>query len=318
MASLPQASCWIGIDVAKDRLDVHLRPSEQRCALRTDAAGLAELVRRVQAARPEGIVLEASGGLERPLTHALAAAGVPYSVVNPRRLRAFATGLGWLAKTDRIDARALARYGELARPQATAPAPPQQLRLAALSARRRQLLGLKGQEANRLARVTEPLLQQQLAATLALLARQLAEIDAALTQALARDPELAPRAALIQSMPGAGPRLAQALLAGLPELGQLNRKQIASLAGLAPHPKDSGRQQKKRAIQGGRGAVRRVLDMAAMAAIQRNPACRALYRRLLAHAKPPKLALTAVMRTMLTTLNAMLRHNLPWHAHLPA
>jgi transposase len=221
MASLRQGSCWVGIDVAKDRLDVHLRPSEQRFAVSTDPAGLAELVRRAQAARAEGIVLEASGGLERPVTHALAAAGLPCSVVNPRRVRAFATGLGWLAKTDRIDARALARYGELARPQPSPPAGPQQARLAALSARRRQLLGLKGQEANRLARVAEPLLRQQIEATLALLDSQLAEIDAALTQALARDPELAQRVALIQSMPGAGPRLAQALIAGLPELGRL-------------------------------------------------------------------------------------------------
>ena len=292
------------------------QPSGETRSLPHDAAGLKRLLRWLLALAPKLVVVEATGGLERRLVRALSAAGLAVAVVNPRQARRFAQALGLLAKTDRIDARGLALYAERIRPEPRPQPSPELERLAALVARRRQLIDLGVQEHNRRGQAVDALVRRQIERTLALLARQRAEVEAALGEAIAADPDWCARRALIQSMPGAGAGLAHLLIAQLPELGRLSRKQIASLAGLAPHPRDSGRRHQRRSIGGGRGALRAVLYMAAMSAIRCNPLYRQLHQRLRGCGKPAKLALVAVMRHMLVALNAMLRDNRPWQPAL--
>jgi transposase len=312
MPRIAQEPAFVGIDVSKERLDAHARPSGAARCLPHDAAGLKALLRWLLALAPTLVVVEATGGLERRLARALSAAGLAVAVVNPRQARRFAQALGLLAKTDRIDARGLALYGERIRPEPRAQPSPELERLAALVARRRQLIDLGVQERNRRGQAADPLVRRQIDATLALIARQRVEVEAALGAAIAADPAWGARRALIQSMPGAGAGLAQLLIAQLPELGGLGRRQIASLAGLAPHPRDSGRRHRHRSIGGGRGALRAVLYMAALSAIRCNPLYRQLHQRLRGRGKPAKLALVAVMRHMLVALNAMLRDHRPW------
>ena len=312
MPRITPEMAFVGIDVSKERLDVHARPSGETRGLTHDAAGLKTLLRWLLALAPTLVVVEATGGLERRLVRALSTAGLAVAVVNPRQARRFAQALGLLAKTDRIDARGLALYAERIRPEPRAQPSPELERLAALVARRRQLIDLGVQEQNRLGQAVESLVRRQIADTLALIARQRAEVEAALGDAIADHPAWCVRSALIQTMPGAGAGLAHLLIAQLPELGRLSRKQIASLAGLAPHPRDSGRRHQHRSIGGGRGALRAVLYMAAMSAIRCNPLYRQLHQRLRGCGKPAKLALVAVMRHMLVALNAMLRDNRPW------
>jgi transposase len=229
------------------------------------------LLRWLLALAPALVVVEASGGLERRLVRALSTAGLAVAVVNPRQARRFAQALGLLAKTERIDARGLALYAERIRPAPRAQPSPELERLAALVARRRQLIDLGVQEQNRLGQAVDALVRRQIDDTLALIARQRAEIEAALGDAIADHPAWCARRALIQTMPGAGAGLAHLRIAQLPELGRLRRTQIASLAGLAPHPRDSGRRRQHRSIGGGRGAVRAVLYMAALSAIRCKP-----------------------------------------------
>lgn len=312
MTSIAQEPVYVGIDVSKDRLDAHARPSDATRCLSHDAAGLKTLLRWLLALAPALVVVEATGGLERRLVRALGAAGLAVAVVNPRRARRFAQALGLLAKTDRIDARGLALYGERIRPAPRAQPSPELERLAALIARRRQLIDLGVQEQNRRGQAADALVHRQIDDTLALLARQRAEVEAALGDAIAAHAAWSVRRALIQTMPGAGAGLAHLLIAQLPELGRLSRKQIASLAGLAPHPRDSGRRHQHRSIGGGRGALRAVLYMAALSAVRCNPLYRQLHQRLRSRGKPAKLALVAVMRHMLVALNAMVRDNRPW------
>lgn len=316
MPRITPERAFVGIDVSKEQLDVHARPSGETRSLPHDAAGLKRLLRWLLALAPRLVVVEATGGLERRLVRALSAAGLAVAVVNPRQARRFAQALGLLAKTDRIDARGLALYAERIRPEPRPQPSPELERLAALVARRRQLIDLGVQEHNRRGQAVDALVRRQIERTLALLARQRAEVEAALGEAIAADPDWCARRALIQSMPGAGAGLAHLLIAQLPELGRLSRKQIASLAGLAPHPRDSGRRHQRRSIGGGRGALRAVLYMAAMSAIRCNPLYRQLHQRLRGCGKPAKLALVAVMRHMLVALNAMLRDNRPWQPAL--
>ena len=316
MPRITPERAFVGIDVSKEQLDVHARPSGETRSLPHDAAGLKRLLRWLLALAPKLVVVEATGGLERRLVRALSAAGLAVAVVNPRQARRFAQALGLLAKTDRIDARGLALYAERIRPEPRPQPSPELERLAALVARRRQLIDLGVQEHNRRGQAVDALVRRQIERTLALLARQRAEVEAALGEAIAADPDWCARRALIQSMPGAGAGLAHLLIAQLPELGRLSRKQIASLAGLAPHPRDSGRRHQRRSIGGGRGALRAVLYMAAMSAIRCNPLYRQLHQRLRGCGKPAKLALVAVMRHMLVALNAMLRDNRPWQPAL--
>ncbi|HET8628892.1 MAG TPA: IS110 family transposase [Thermomicrobiales bacterium] len=302
---------YVGIDVSKSRLDVALRPEGQGWRADNDAAGIAALVARLDALRPALIVLEATGGYERPLAAALAAAGLPAAVVNPRQARDFAKATGQLAKTDRLDARALARFAEAVRPPARPVPNAAAQALAAALARRRQVVAMLTAEQNRLPTAAAEI-QPHIAAHIAWLEDDLARVDAELAQAIAADPAWRERHDLLRSVPGVGPVLATTLLAELPQLGSLTRQEVAALAGVAPLNRDSGTLRGKRAVWGGRAQVRGALYMAALVATRCNPAIRAFYARLCAAGKPKKVALTACMRKLLTILNAMLQHHTPW------
>lgn len=308
-------SVFVGIDVSKDRLDVALRPSGDRWAVANEEPGLATLVERVRGLSPTLIVLEATGGLEAPLTGALAAAGLPVVVVNPRQVRDFAKATGTLAKTDALDARILAQFAEVIRP-ALRPLPDAATQaLSALLARRRQLIGMRTAEQNRLGPAPPPL-RKGIRAHIAWLARQLARTDDDLAQAIRESPVWREKDDLLQSAPGVGPVLATTLVAGLPELGTLSRQQVAALVGVAPLNRDSGTLRGRRRVWGGRAQVRTALYMAALTATRYNPVIRAFYARLCAAGKAKKVALTACMRKLLTILNAMLKHRTPWQHHV--
>jgi transposase len=303
--------CFVGIDVSKDHLDVHVHPLGQAFRLANDPDGIADLVQRLLALAPQGVVAEATGRLEAPLAAACAQAGLPLSLVNPRQARDFAKGLGRLAKTDRVDAAALARFAEAVAP------PPRPLpdaaaqAFAALVTRRRQLLDMRTAERNRLATAAEAV-RPDIRKHIAWLERRLARLDDELAAAVQASPLWRAKEDLLRGVTGIGPTVARTLLAALPELGTLGRKQIASLVGLAPRARDSGRFRGQRHIGGGRAEVRSVLYMASLSAARYNPVLRPFYQRLRAAGKLAKVALVAVARKLLTILNAMLRDNRPW------
>jgi transposase len=303
--------CYVGIDVAKARLDVAIRPGGDGWHVANDAAGVATLVTRLHDLQPTLVVLEATGGYERPLATALAAAGLPLAVVNPRQARDFAKATGKLAKTDALDAQALAHFAAAVQPPVR-PVPDADARaLAAILARRGQVVAMLTAEQQRLATALPPM-QERIAAHLAWLEEELATLDGELARAIREDPVWREHAALLRRVPGVGPVLATTLLADLPELGTLTRQQVAALAGVAPLNQDSGKRRGKRAVWGGRGRVRAVLYMATLAAARFNPVIKAFYDRLLAAGKAKKVALTACMRKLLTILNAMLARRTRW------
>lgn len=302
---------YIGIDVSKHRLDYAASASEPGGHVSNDALGVSELVERIQALRPTLVVLEATGGLERLAVAALAQASVPVVVVNPRQVRDFARAIGELAKTDRIDARVLALFGERVRPEVR-PLPDATTHLLdALVTRRRQISDMLVAEKNRLSLAPSPV-QKQIRAHIRWLERQLKTTERELDEALETSPLWRERDNLLQSVPGVGPATSRTLLAELPELGRLNRREIAKLVGVAPLARDSGLSRGKRQVWGGRASVRTVLYMAALVATRCNPVIRTFYRRLLAAGKAKKLALTACMRKLLVILNALIRDRSPW------
>lgn len=305
---------FVGIDVAKRTLDVALRPQATQWRTANDPAAIQQLVATLSPYHPTRLVVEATGGLERPLVAALTAAGLPVRVVNPRWVRDFARATGRLAKTDTLDARLLAQFAAQAElsPQLLPDADTQ--RLAALRQRRRQVQEMLTAEKNRLG-CALPEMQADIQAHIDWLKERLAQLDDALAQAVDSRPAWQAQAALLRSVPGVGPVTVHTLLALLPELGHLNRKAIAALVGVAPLNRDSGRQHGKRSVWGGRGPVRAVLYMAAVAAVRCNPVLRAFYEQLRTAGKPAKVALTACMRKLLTILNAMVRHGTPWNPH---
>jgi transposase len=308
-------SVFVGIDVSKDRLDVALRPSGDRWAVANEEPGLATLVERVRGLSPTLIVLEATGGLEAPLTGALAAAGLPVVVVNPRQVRDFAKATGTLAKTDALDASILAQFGEVIRP-ALRPLPDAATQaLSALLARRRQLIEMLTAEKNRLGPAPPPV-RKGIRAHIAWLARQLARTDDDLASAIRESPVWRAKDDVLRSTPGVGPVLATTLVANLPELGTLSRQQIAALVGVAPLNRDSGTLRGRRRVWGGRAQVRTALYMAALTATRYNPVIRAFYARLCAAGKAKKVALTACMRKLLTILNSMVKHRTRWQENL--
>jgi transposase len=307
----------IGIDVAKAELVVAARPSGAPWTVTNDAAGVQTLVARLQEATPTLIVLEATGGYELLAVGALAAAGLPVVVVNPRQVRDFAKATGQLAKTDRVDAAILALFAERVQP-AVRPLPDEAAQeLDALLARRRQLLEMLQAERNRLGQVfgrgKQPV-RKSLKTHITFLERELRIADTELGQMIRRSPMWREQDDLLQSVPGVGRVVALTLLAELPELGRLSRRAIAKLVGVAPLSRDSGTLRGRRFVQGGRASVRAMLYMAALVATQRNAVIRAFYLRLVAAGKPKKLALVACMRKLLTMLNAMVRSKTPWHA----
>ena len=306
--------CWIGIDVAKDRLDVHVLPSGERLAVARDGEGIAGLVERLQPLQPACIAVEATGGFQRVVAAGLAGAGLPVVVVNPAQIRHFAKALGKRAKTDAIDAEVIARFVEATKPEIR-PLPDQDTRLlAALVARRRQIITMIIAEQNRRRFITNPRLVRSIERLVKALEKELAVLDGDLDTAVRASPIWREREDLLISVPGVGPRIARTLLAELPELGTLDRRRIASLVGLAPHPRQSGTWRGKSFIGGGRASVRTALFMAAMVAGRYNPAMRAFKQRLLDAGKPKMVALIATARKLLTILNAIVRTRQPWQA----
>ena len=308
---MQQEATYVGIDVAKEMLDVALRPTGERWRVEHDAAGLEQLLARLQAPAPALIVLEATGGLELELVAALAAAALPVVVVNPRQTRDFARATGTLAKTDALDAAVLAHFAEAVRPPQRPLSDAQTQTLRQLLTRRRQLVVMRVAEGQRLTRAGAAV-RPGIEAHLAWLEQQLSALEDELRQALQQSPVWRERDALLRSVPGVGEQLSLTLLAELPELGRLDRRQAAALVGVAPFNRDSGRMRGRRTIWGGRARVRAMLYMGALSASRHNPLIRAFYQRLLAAGKPKKVALTACMRKLLVILNAMLKHHTPW------
>lgn len=303
---------FVGIDVAKARLDVHVRPSGEAFAVARDGEGVAALVERLRAMAPVLIVSEATGGFEQVVAGALGAAGLPIVVVNPRQIRDFARATGKLAKTDRIDAEAIALFAERIRPELR-PLPDERARLLGeLVARRRQVIEMITAEGNRARQLESPRLKKRIERHRGALQVELTEIEAELDETIRGTPIWRDKDDLLKSVPGVGDALARTLIAELPELGTLDRKKIAALVGVAPFNRDSGTLRGKRTVWGGRATIRATLYMAALVATRFNPVIAAFYRRLLAAGKAKKLALTACMRKLLIILNAMLRDQKPW------
>jgi transposase len=307
---MTQPPRFVGIDVSKAQLDVAQRPGGRFTVSNTEA-GVMELLARLAAEPPTLIVLEATGGVELPLTGALAAAGLPVVVTNPRQIRDFAKATGQLAKTDALDAQVLAHFADVVRPEPRPLPDAQTQELAALVTRRRQLIEMLTAEKNRLASACV-VIRKPLRAHITWLERALDQADTDLAEAIQQRPVWREKEELLRSVPGIGPVLTTTLLANLPELGTLTHKQIAALVGVAPLNRDSGTLRGKRTVWGGRAQVRAALYMAAIVAARFNPVIRVFYQRLCVAGKAKKVALVACMRKLLTIVNAMLKHRTPW------
>ena len=301
---------FVGIDVSKDTLDIGFRPSGQSVSLAHDEVGIIEVMHRLSEAKPQLIVLEATGGLEVDLATRLMVAGLPV-VVNPRQVRDYAKATGQLAKTDRIDALVLADFGRAIRPEVRPIKDAATRELNDLVTRRRQLVEMRVQESLRLARASKAQ-QKSLKRHIAWLDKRITEFDTELTKRLRTSPAWRAKDDLLRSIPGVGATTSATLLAQLPELGTLDRKAIAALAGIAPLANDSGQHRGKRRIWGGRAEVRSVLYMSTVTAIRWNAVIKAFSDRLKAAGKPAKVVIVACMRKLLSIMNAMLKTNSPW------
>lgn len=301
----------VGIDVSKDRLDVALRPSGEVFVVERAASGLDSLVRRLNDLAPQIVALEATGGFETVVTAALAAAGLPVVVVNPAQVRAFAKAIGQRAKTDPIDAGVIAHFAEATKPEVR-PLPDAETQLLAdLVQRRRQIIEMIGAESQRQKRAPTSL-QKSIARLLKALQKELTSVDTDIDGSVRGSAAWREKEDLLTSVPGIGKTIARTLIAELPELGRLNRKEIAALAGLAPFTRQSGTWRGRSFIGGGRTAVRTALFMGAMVAKRYNPVLKVFFDRLVAAGKPKMVALIAVARKLLTILNAILRDQKSW------
>jgi transposase len=309
-----QNRMFVGIDVSKDRLDVHVRPSGEVFAVSRDSDGLEDIVTRLQTLAPRLIVVEATGGFETVVASAIGAAGLPLAVVNPRQIRAFATACGQWAKTDRLDAQVIAHFAEAVQPEARAIPDESARALGELVTRRRQIIGMMVAERNRRRQLTQPRLLKTVDRILATLQEQLSAIEQEIDGAIRGTPAWREKEELLTSAPAIGPKIARILIADLPELGALTRRKIAALAGTAPFSRESGQWRGRRSIAGGRGSVRAALYMAVLVSIRRKLPLAATYNRLRAAGKPAKVAIVATMRKLLIILNAMLRDRQTWHA----
>ena len=306
------AAIFVGIDVSKQRLDVHVRPTGESFVVARDDEALAGLVERLRRCAPRLVVLEATGGLQVRVAAALAEGGLPVAVVNPRQVRDLARATGRLAKTDRLDAEAIARFAEAVRPEPR-PLPDTAARiLSALVARRRELVALRTAEKNRLHQAEAGFVRRDLEISIQGLAERLIAIDQEIDQHVKGSPMWRAQEDLLKSVPGIGSTVARTLIAELPELGRLSRRKIAALVGVAPLNRDSGTLRGRRMIAGGRPAVRATLYMAALSAARCNPSIAVLFQRLRSAGKPAKVALVACMRKLLTILNAIARDRRPW------
>lgn len=309
--SLLPPPCFVGIDVSAATLDIALLPGPQTWQVPNDAAGHAALLAHLAPLRPTRIVLEATGGYELPVAMVLAGAALPVVRTNPRQVRAFARAIGQLAKTDRLDAVLLARYGDRVRPEVR-PLPDEAAQhLKALVARRRDLVGMRTADKQRLPHASG-LVRADLLDHIAYLDARVAALEAELGRLIAANPSWAATAALVQTMPGIGPVTALTLVAELPELGQVEAGPLAVLVGVAPLNQDSGTARGRRGTWGGRAALRAVLYMAAVTAVRHNPVLATFHARLTAAGKPPKVAIVACLHKLLTILNAMVRDGRAW------
>jgi transposase len=303
---------FVGIDVSKDRLDVHVLPSEETFAVARHGEGLGQLVERLRALPAALVVLAATGGYETVAAAALAAAGLPLVVVNPRQIRAFARAVGRLAKTDRLDAQIIARFAEAMRPEPRPVPSAEAQALGELVARRRQIVEMIGAESNRRRHLTHRRVLRGLERIVDELQAQLTEIEREIDDTVRGTPAWRDKEDLLKTVPGIGSTIARTLIAELPELGSLDRRKIAALAGLAPFNRDSGTLRGRRTIAGGRGPVRSALYMAVMVSIRHKLHLAKTYNRLRQAGKAPKAAITACMRKLVTILNAILRDQKPW------
>jgi transposase len=303
---------FVGIDVAKDRLDIHVRPSGESFTVARDGEGLAALVDRLKQIAPALVVLEATGGFEITVAAAVGSAGLPLAVVNPRQIRDFARATGKLAKTDSLDAAAIAHFAQAVHPEPRPLPDAQAQELGELVARRRQVIEMITSESNRGRQLQSKRLKKRIERHLDALQKELTEIENDLDESIRGTPIWRESENLLKSVPGVGNATARTLLADLPELGTLGRKQIAALVGVAPFNRDSGTWRGQRTVWGGRAGVRAALYMAALVASRRNPVIAAFYRHLRSAGKPAKVALTACMRKLLVILNAILRDKRPW------
>jgi transposase len=298
---------FVGIDVAKDRLDVHLRPAGEAFTVARDGEGIEALADRLVALKVELVVLEAT-----VVAAGLAAAGLPLAVVNPRQIRDFARATGRLAKTDPLDAAVIAHFAEAVRPQARPVASAEAHALGELVARRRQLIGMMTAERNRRRQLTTQRLIKGIDRILAALQTQLSELEQDIEDAVRGTPAWREKEDLLVTAPGVGHKIARTLIAELPELGSLSRHQVAALVGVAPFNRDSGKWRGRRSIAGGRAVVRSALYMSVLVSIRRKLPLAAVYHRLRAAGKPAKVAIVACMRKLATILNAILRDKTPW------
>lgn len=302
---------FVGIDLSKVHLDVASHPQTQQWKLANDDEGIATLIQELQELKPSLVVLEATGGLERPVAKALVKAGFQVAVVNPRHVRHFAKAKGLLAKTDTLDAIVLAQYGELMKPEVR-PLPDEQTQqLKDLLVRRRQLVEMLRAEKNRM-RWAQQTIAVRIQINIDWLKKLLSNIDEEMEPLQKNNHIWCKKTELLQSVPGVGPVLSTTMLGDLPELGSLSHKQISALVGVAPFNQDSGRWKGKRVVWGGRKQVRSILYMSTISAIKCNVVIRQFYQRLIAAGKPFKVAMVACMRKLLTILNAMMKHQTCW------
>jgi transposase len=302
----------VGIDVSKDRLDVHVHPAGESFAVARNAEGLEALIARLGPLKAQAVAVEATGGFETVVAASLGAAGLPVIVVNPAQVRAFARALGKRAKTDPIDAAVIARFVEATKPEIRALPDAETRLLADLIARRRQIIQMIVAERQRERQMPSRHLRKSAARLVKALEKELNVLDESIDDSVRGSPVWREKEDLLQSVPGVGDVTARTLLAEMPELGRLTRRQIASLAGLAPWTRQSGKWRGKSFTGGGRASVRTVLFMAALTATRCNPLLKAFHHRLIAAGKPKMVAIIAVARKLLTILNAIVRDQRPW------
>jgi len=303
----------VGVDVASQKLDVyHLQQNTHR-TIDNSATAIKKFVRQtIDSDQTNLVVMEATGGYETPLLESLLEAEIDCQVVNPLRVRQFARACGKLEKTDEIDAKIIAKFGATIEPTLKSPLSPARKKLGALVHRRDQIVSQQQAEQNRVKQTTDPIVSQMIDAAIALYQQQLKEINRLIAQTIASCEELSTQAEILGSCCGVGPVTIGVLLAELPELGQLNRGEVAKLVGVAPLARDSGLKERKRKTHAGRGLVRKVLYMAALVCTQKNPRFKEAYRKLLERGKAKKVALVAIMRKLIVTLNAMIKNQKKW------
>lgn len=306
---------YLGVDVSKESLDIVMYSTGEMCCFGNDQAGIAKTMTWLKQVKPAIIVMEATGGLEVSLYVALQEANLPVAVINPRQIRDFAKSMGILAKTDKVDAKVLARYAATIQPEVRLLPDEDAHKFRTLVTRRRQLGEMIIAETNRARATRDKVMKQRIHAHIAWLKEELANIDKDISRTMKENPVWHAKDKLMRSVPGVGPVLSATLIAELPELGILNHKEIAALVGVAPFNRDSGKRRGERSIWGGRCKVRKSLYMAALSAARFNPAIQTFYDRLVASGKEKKVALTACMHKLVTILNAMLKHNAYWSCH---